>query len=144
MATQSSEQTVVIADSSALVSLASIPDSNHKLAEKIALKFKNTEGTIILPAEIFAETINTLWRKVSKAQALTTARSILGSATYSLVDTPSEIRTLALKTFERQRSKNISFTDCLVMAFAIEHQTKLIFGFDESFKKNGFKRLGID
>jgi predicted nucleic acid-binding protein len=33
----------------------------------------------------------------------------------------------------------VSFTDCLVMAVADRFGTKVIFGFDEVFRKNGYR-----
>lgn len=142
--TPTTERFILIADSSALFALASRIDSTHQKAKRIAQQFSKTEGSIIVPSEIFFETINTIWKKITKTQALITGADILTSKTYSIIETTSELRALALDIFKRQTSKNVSFTDCLVMAFADQFKTKTIFGFDESFKKNGFLRLGID
>lgn len=53
------------------------------------------------------------------------------------------IRLRALQNFQNQPAY-VSFTDCVVMAFADEYETKDIFGFDEAFRKNGYIRVGID
>ena len=44
----------------------------------------------------------------------------------------------AVERFAQQPS-SVSFTDCLVMALADRLGTKLIFGFDEVFRKNGYR-----
>ena len=43
-----------------------------------------------------------------------------------------------LERFARQPA-SVSFTDCLVMSLADRVGTKLIFGFDEVFRKNGYR-----
>jgi predicted nucleic acid-binding protein len=48
------------------------------------------------------------------------------------------IREKALIRFEKS-AKGVSFTDCLVMAFADEYKTNLIFGFDDVFSKCGYQ-----
>ena len=44
----------------------------------------------------------------------------------------------ALKRFA-QHPASVSFTDCVVMALADRVRTKTIFGFDEVFRKNGYR-----
>jgi predicted nucleic acid-binding protein len=49
-----------IADSSALVSLIDENDHNHKEAVKAAEKLREASRPIILPLDVFVETINVL------------------------------------------------------------------------------------
>ncbi len=37
--------------------------------------------------------------------------------------------------------QSVSYTDCVVMAVADEYHTTQIFGFDEDFKKHGYRVL---
>ena len=53
----------VIADTSALISLASISDGNHTEATNISISIKKNDYPLIIPGEIFTETINTLGKK---------------------------------------------------------------------------------
>ena len=126
----------LIVDSSYLISLSHEKDALYKKAGTIAANL-SSETTIVLPAEIFSETINAIWRKVSKPLALEIAQSILSSNAYTFLETTGEIRSSALEKFKRQPN-SVSFTDCLVMAFADELKTKYILGFDETFTKNGY------
>ena len=133
----------IIADSSALVSLALSTDSNHKQAVLLTRQIEKNNKTLILPGEIFAETINILGKKVSKEIAVFTADKILKSDLFQIVESSNAQRLLVLEKFQKQ-PRSVSFTDCVVMALADHFDTKDIFGFDEIFKKNGYIRVGID
>lgn len=134
---------VVIVDSSALFAIEDLKDSTHQKALEIYPTIP-ADTQVIIPAEIFAETVNTVWKKLNKKAAIDCAKKILSSTGFTILESSHELRLASLNIFENLQSKNISFTDCLVMAFAKKFKTKFIFGFDEGFKKNGFKRLGID
>lgn len=127
---------MIIADSSFLVALHSIGDASHKQAIE-AVKKVDPTTVVILPAEVFSETINTLWHKVSKATAVKAVENILSREEYSIPETTNEIRKSALNKFEKQPN-SVSFTDCLVMAFADHFKTKTVLSFDESFSKSGY------
>lgn len=133
----------LIIDSSAFISLGTITDANYQKATRISRQITEENRTIIMPGEIFTEIVNVAGKKVSHSAALDQAHRILSSNTMHVEETTPSIRQKALQKFEKQ-SKSVSFTDCLVMAFADEYETKEIFGFDEAFKKNGYKRIGID
>lgn len=126
----------VIVDSSYLVSLSHEKDALYVRANEIASSL-SSQIIIILPAEVFSETINTLWKKVDKELAIQIAKSILSSKIYTFAETTGEIRASAIKIFEAQ-NKSVSYTDCVVMAFADSYKTKKILGFDETFTQNGY------
>lgn len=134
---------IIIADPSALFSLLVKTDQNYSRALKISKQLLRKRGTIVIPGEIFAEIINILGKKVSKSTAIKAAKEFLASKVFMISETTPANRLLALKKFQKQ-PRSVSFTDCLVMAFADEFETKNIFGFDETFKKNGYIRLGVD
>lgn len=133
----------VIADSSALISLALSKDSNHKPAIIISRQLEKSSSKVIVSREIFSETINVLGKKVGKEIAVFAGNSILKSKLFEIVDSSNLISLSALEKFQKQPG-SVSFTDCLVMAFADEFETKNILGFDECFKKSGYLRVGID
>lgn len=132
-----SQDQYTIVDSSYLFALADSSDSTHKRATKIAKTLEEISKILVVPSEILFEATNTMWKKLTKEKATRTARDILTLATYAIPETTSEIRTLAFSKFEKQ-SRSVSFTDCLVMAFADHFKTKTILGFDESFSKSGY------
>ena len=133
----------IIADSSALVSLATVTDSNYSQAIAIARKIEEENLQVVIPGDVFSETLNVLGRKSSHQIALGTAETILNSNSFIIAETNTKIRDNALTIFKNQ-AQSVSFTDCLVMAFADHFHTKTIFGFDEIFRKNKYQRLGLD
>lgn len=133
----------VIVDSSALISLASTTDQNNALATQVSNILQESNRPIILPGEIITEVINVLGKKETHSKAFSVGKELINSSEYIITETTPKIRQLSLKKFEAQPG-SVSFTDCLVMAFADEFETKEIFGFDETFKKNGYVRVGID
>lgn len=74
--------------------------------------------------------------------AVKQGEDLLSSRILIMVETTPIICQNAFDKFKKQ-PKSVSFTDCLVMAFADEFATKDIFGFDEAFRKNGYTRFGI-
>lgn len=133
----------IIADSSALVSLATVTDSNYGKATVIARKIEEENLQVVIPGDVFSETLNVLGRKSSHQIASGTAETILNSNSFIIAETNTGIRDNALRIFKNQ-APSVSFTDCLVMAFADQYHTKQIFGFDEIFAKNKYQRLGLD
>lgn len=132
-----------IADSSALVSLASVTDRNHKLAATISQSLAQEKRSVIVPGEVVTETINVFGKKISRRSAVRLGEKLISSKELIIAETTAEIRRQALLKFRKQAG-SVSFTDCLVMAFADSFSTKDIFGFDEVFCKNGYRRLGVD
>lgn len=133
----------IIIDASAFISLGSITDSNYKKAGLISREIEEEDRTVIMPGEIFTEIVNVVGKKVGHKAAIDQANKILSSNAIHIEETTPKIRLGALKKFTKQ-PKTVSFTDCIVMAFADHFETKEIFGFDDAFRRNGYKRIGID
>ena len=133
----------VIIDSSAFISLATTADSNYKKASVISNQILEEDKTIIMPGEVFTEIVNVTGKKINHQTAIGLAEKILSSKVMHIEETVSKIRQNALDKFKKQ-PESVSFTDCIVMAFADEFDTKEIFGFDEAFRKNGYMRIGLD
>lgn len=133
----------IIIDSSAFISLGTITDSNYQKATAISNRIGQEDRTIIMPGEIFTEIVNVAGKKISHEAAMDQATKILSSKAVHIEETTSDIRQSALDKFKKQ-PESVSFTDCIVMAFADEFDTKEIFGFDDQFRKNGYIRIGVD
>lgn len=131
-------KTPIIADSSGLVSLVSSTDKNHQAALQYSKKLSRTFGSMIIPTEIFAETLNVLGKKISHQTAVTIGLELIASKTFVIADSSSQLRSSALNKFSNQK-ESVSFTDCIVMAFADQLDTKEVFGFDKIFSKNGYE-----
>lgn len=130
----------LVADSSALVSLVSETDSNHHTAIALSKKISEAHLTVILPSDVFSETVNILGKKTTHEIASRTAEMLLHSDSFPIVEANNEIREDAFDLFRKQSSA-VSFTDCIVMAFVGYFGASEIFGFDGHFPKNGYKLL---
>jgi predicted nucleic acid-binding protein len=130
----------IIADTSALVSLATDTDQNHVPATNAAARLGKAQRPIILSSDVLVETVNVLGKKSGHKTALKAAGELLDpSSQFLLVDTTSHIEA-ALKKFKGQ-PEAVSLTDCIVMTLADYYNTKDIFGFDKQFEDAGYCRL---
>lgn len=133
----------IIGDSSAFFSLVIKKDQNHSNATTTIREIIDNKASVIVPGEVFTELVNILGKKVNHLVAIKTGKMILQKPELTIIETTDVIRGSAFEKFKEQ-PKSVSFTDCIVMAFADHFETQEIFGFDEAFKKNGYVRIGID
>lgn len=130
----------IIADSSALASLAIDADHNHKPAIRAALKLRELNRPIILPSDVLVETVNILGKRSSHETAIKAADRLLRAGNqFVLVETTLHLKA-ALEKFKKE-SAATSLTDCIVMAAADYYGTADIFGFDKQFEDAGYHRL---
>jgi predicted nucleic acid-binding protein len=129
-----------IADSSALVSLIDENDHNHKEAVKAAEKYRQASRPIILPLDVFVETINVIGKKFGHDLAMKAARYLLSADSEFILLETRPYLIAALNKFDVQ-APAVSLTDCIIMAIADDYGTKEIFGFDKQFKDAGYHRL---
>jgi predicted nucleic acid-binding protein len=126
----------IIVDPSGLISLVVDSDSNHAAALAVAHQFVGAQDKALVPAEVFAETLNILGKKFGHEYAAGTVQAILESSASAAVPTSDVARLDALEQF-RIASAGVSVTDCLVMKVADEHGARDIFGFDKQFEDAG-------
>jgi predicted nucleic acid-binding protein len=131
-------QLLVIADSSALVSLISQTDANHHQAVGMSTALERQHATVITPGDIFSETVNITRKKLGHAVAMAAAELMLDSELFVIAEATDDLRRAALTKLQEQPA-SVSFTDCLVMAFADSFETQAIFGYDEAFRKSGYR-----
>jgi predicted nucleic acid-binding protein len=129
--------TLVVADTSGLMSLLIDTDANHHKALALSASFDENPGAVIIPSHVFSELMNVVGKKLGHQVAVSIGHRILSDPTYLILESDEEL-TEAIERFAQQAS-SVSFTDCLVMALADRLETKLIFGFDEVFRKNGYQ-----
>ncbi|MGI8854501.1 MAG: type II toxin-antitoxin system VapC family toxin [Thermomicrobiales bacterium] len=130
--------TPVIVDTSGLISLVSFTDSNHARALAASDRLLTERRPLIISGEVFTETVNTLGKKTGHETADALGRRLIRSGEFVLVETTPAFREAALGRFAAQPG-GVSLTDCFVMTLADHFQTKEIFGFDDAFRKNGYR-----
>jgi|SRR3954466_2317709 len=127
---------IIIADSSALVSLIVITDSNHDRATQF-IEHLTPVDSVIIPSEVFAEALNLVGKKFGHEQAVQAAYSFLEAELFTVMPSTDVARMKALQLYDTL-SAGDSYTDALVMAMADHHGTNAVFGFDDVFSKQGY------
>ena len=132
----------VILDSSALIAQINLADSLHEKVQAVNDFIAETNRQVILPYEVFAEAINIFGKKVGRIEAARAGKALLVrhvSGSLRIVPSTETILAGALDRLQSTQADNPSFIDCLVMVSADHYQTQEIFGFDETFRKNGYR-----
>ena len=137
----------IIFDSSGLTALMNETDAfHHRALNTSEILTDRAAWRVILPHEIFAETVTAISKQVSREAGAKAAGALLerqSAGDFVLVEADPLVYKTAidlLRTAKGSREAP-SFFDCLVMAFATHYQTSYIFGFDEVFAKNGYRLL---
>ena len=129
---------LIIADSSALISLSIKSDRNHGQAANLVQQIAEDNRTVVIPCEVFAETVNILGKKFGHARAIEAVDILFDGTVFVVEDSGETIRRDALDWFGGI-AEGVSYTDCIVMAVANASNTRLVFGFDDAFSKNGYR-----
>ncbi len=133
------KQTVFV-DSDAFVALAKEDDANHGKAVALLNKLFNQPVVFLTSNYVFLETVTVISMRVGREPALAFINSIKSPSNGFLVHWIDEtLEDKAIEIFKQQTSKNVSFVDCVNMAFMRQNQIDAIFGFDEIYKKNKFQ-----
>ena len=138
------KQTIIF-DSSGLTALMNETDEFHNRALSMSeILTDRAFWQVLLPREIFAETVTALSKRVCREAGAKAAWAILErqkAGDFVVVETDTvgyKIAIDLLRTAKGSRGAP-SFFDCLVMTFATHYQTPYIFGFDAVFAKNGYR-----
>lgn len=134
---------VLLVDADAFVALVDPFDSSHKKAVEYKEEIKLQRLVLITSDPAFGEAITVLSQNTSLQTAIQFADEILKSET-EIIEVDSVLRKEALGIFKKQTSKNSRFTDCMNMAIMKKMGLNTIFSFDIQYKRNKFKRFGID
>jgi predicted nucleic acid-binding protein len=136
---ETSNEKVIIADTSGLVSLFSPDDRNYTEAVNAAKRLQNEHRDILIPAAVLVEFLNVMGRKAGHDVALAVIPEL--TPPFLILNEPSHLPNMpAYKKFGTLPNA-VSFTDCIVMAVADDYDTKDIFGFDKQFADAGYQRL---
>ncbi len=133
----------ILIDADAFVALVIPSDSNHEKGKLYRDKISLKGIRLIVSDPAFGEAVTVISQKDSLKTATNFAEEILGSE-IEIVEVDSKLRRQALDIFKKQTSKNSRFTDCVNMAIMKNDDIDTIFSFDVQYKKNKFKRFGID
>jgi predicted nucleic acid-binding protein len=130
----------VFVDTNVFVALRDTSDSTHTKAVKYYELLKKDGCKFYTSSDIIAESLTVISKKISKKSALTFLDEIEGVIKEIFIDEFLHKETRDF--FKRVKSKNISFIDCSSVIAMRRAKIKVIFSFDEDFKKMGVKLLG--
>lgn len=128
---------IIITDASALISLFSKKDINHKKALKIIKSLETEE--LLISNYIFAEVTTMLSQKEGKEKAVKIGEYL--KKKYSWIRLDIETENLAWEIFKKQASKNVSFIDCTTFALYRNGAFNKAFTFDSDFRTNKIPTL---
>lgn len=133
----------LVVDADAFVAIRDENDSNHKQAIILIAQVVKLAIPLVTSDPAFGEAITVISQHAGLAQAIDFAEKTLNSS-IEIIEVDPHLRQCALDIFKKQTSKNSRFTDCINMAIMQKMGLNTIFSFDIQYKKNKFKRLGID
>src|SRR4051794_28256097 len=134
------KQPFLIADSSGLISQTSHTDQNYSHALRAARELEETQATILVPYDVYAETVNMVGKKQGHPKAYEVGQFLSKTAPFLVIDSSPAAREQALAQL-LTLSQSVSYTDAVVMAVADEYQTQKVFGFDEAFVNCGYENI---
>src|SRR3954453_3997133 len=108
-------QSFLIADSSGLISLTSHTDRNYPHALQAAQQLEETQATILVPYDVYAETVNMVGKKQGHTKAYEVGQFLATTAPFLVIDSSPSARGKALSRL-LTLSASISYTDAVVMA----------------------------
>lgn len=130
----------VFVDSNVFIALNDPTDSLHNRATKLSSYLSKKHIQFFTSTNVLLESVTLLSQRLSHQEAVDFLDSVrTGSITIihpneSLVFEGEEI-------FRKQKSKNVSYADCLSFAIMQEREIRYAFSFNQDFAKNGFKLI---
>jgi len=126
----------LFADASAIVALAHPGDGHHAAA--VAYREEMSPGQLLVASDyVFGETVTVLQRKGSHRVAVRAGQALRASSHWRWVNVTEADFEEAWSIFER--SKELSFNDCTIVAQMRRLGIENLFTFDQAFRKAGVK-----
>lgn len=129
----------VFIDTSAFVALNNPQDFNYKRIIEILEKAKKEKFIYITSNYIIAETLTVISQRISHTRAVNFFEKDLEGIDIKHI--APELESDAFNIFKGASSKNLSFVDCTSFALMNTYRINIVLGFDQHFKKHGFKLL---
>jgi len=129
----------LLIDADAIFALMVRNDTNHRKA--VSLINKNKKVVISILNTTIAEIATVLFRKVSHQAALKFLTDVK-NGDFIIITVEDKLMDKATVYFEKQKTKTVTFFDCLNMAAMEIFNFEAIFSFDKGYAKNGFKLYG--
>lgn len=127
--------TMVLADADFFIGLYLVEDVHH---QKCLWLSENIDEEVITSYDVVDEVVTKLTYFGRKDKAILFLNDVK-STNLSIIFSDRKLAEKAITIFKSQKTKHVSFTDCMNMAIAKEKKIKFILSFDKIYDKNGFK-----
>ena len=134
---------IVFVDASFLIALFNKDDQLHKKAAKLTLHLERQNARFITSNIVLAETINVIFR-LKGAKSAKKLYSLFKEAGIEEFFVPKAIFQRAYSLLWEQKRKGLNFFDCLHLVTMEHLKIKNLLTFDEGFKGQKIKTLGLD
>lgn len=135
--------TKVFLDADLLVALHDLSDLLHKDALQYFEMMSIGNIKPYLSTDVVGEVLTMISQRVGKSKALSLLNEFR-SGKYVIVHPDEQLVYKGEEIFRRVKSKNVSYSDCLSFAIMKAYAIEWVCSFDIHFKKQGFKRFGVD
>lgn len=126
-------------DTDAFVALAKEDDPSHHRALTIASLLEQQNVRYVTSNYVFSETVTVISQRLNHNTSLQFIENIRSATSpFPITWITPELEEKALRIFERQTSKNVSFVDCTNMAVLDHLRLDGIFSFDKAYRTNGY------
>jgi hypothetical protein len=126
---------MIILDTSFIVSYFNERDRNHSKATELMQSIANTKfGPVYITDYIFDETVTVAFIRLKNlVKAVEIGNHLLKSS--KIIQVEDKHFYNAWNLFKRQKTTDLSFTDCTTISVMQDNEIKNIATFDEDFKK---------
>ncbi len=135
--------TRVFLDTDVLVGLHDVDDKLHERVQGLIRQASQLSLEPVVSTNILLESLTLISQRVGKQTAIDLLDE-LRSGMYQVVNPGDELILKAEEIFRGVASKNVSYSDCVSFAVCRRLGVEWVFSFDLHFKKQGFKRVGVD
>lgn len=130
----------ILVDADGFVAIVKEDDTNHQKARQYYAHIDTLSVNLITTNYVIAEAITVISQRLSHEVAVNFIDTVTAEPSpITILDIDNTfVLKKAIPLFKGQKSKNVSFVDCINMAVLREHDCLCIFSFDAAYKTNGF------
>lgn len=106
----------IFVDANYFIALANPADSTHHKAIAISDHLAKENPELIISDYIFLEVATVVSQRVSRSDSIIICKTIQNDPQIEIIHINQDMWNLSWETFQRTKSKNLSFVDCSVIA----------------------------
>ena len=134
------DESKVFIDSDAFIGLNDSSDALYKKAMLISQILLDHSAQLYTGTNVISEVTTILSQRIGHSHAVSFLKMIRTSNITILHPEPKLVME-AEDIFAQQKSKNVSYADCVSFALMKKSGIEIAFSYDRDFKKNGFKLI---